>query len=235
VEAPDQADLQVNEATHDVWGGEERELSAAAPPFYPPNGVRPEGTKLKWVFSSNPETYRVAIVKKNGVLEVKNVEDGGGLCHDDTTCQCMPCSEIALSRRLGVPRPPWLNGPPLIKTFFETEAAWCLSLPAGGVLTITEPQLSDLALKKLCMKPLTSVTDALKLKELEERFPGATMVLSTKDRQYEIAYKQDPFYGEIHCEKERICAQFFAGFGAHGKPNLMAEWKGLYIDLTHLF
>jgi hypothetical protein len=234
-EAPDHADAQVNEATHDVWGGEERELSATAPPFYPPNGVRPEGTKLKWVSSSNPETYRVAIVKKHGVIEVKSVTDGRGYCHNSATCQCKPCSEINLSARLGVARPPWLNGPPLIKTFFETEAAWCLSLPVGGVLTITEPQLSDLALKKLCMKPLTSVTDALKLKELEERFPGATMVLSTKDRQYEIAYKQDPFYGEIHCEKERICAQFFAGFGAHGKPNLMAEWKGLYIDLSHLF
>ena len=29
-----------------------------------------EGTKLKWVSSTDPETYSVAIVKKDGILEV---------------------------------------------------------------------------------------------------------------------------------------------------------------------
>jgi hypothetical protein len=101
---------------------------------------RPEGTKLKWISSNNPETYRVAVVKKNGVLEVKNVEDAIALYHDNVTCKCRPCSEINLSVKLGVPIPPWFTGPPLAKTFFENEAAWCLSLPAGGTLTITEPK-----------------------------------------------------------------------------------------------
>jgi hypothetical protein len=86
--------------------------------------ARSEGTKLKWISSSDPQTYRIAIVKKNGVLEVKNVKEGLALCHDYTTCNCTPCSEIALSFRLGAPMPPWLRGRPLTKTFFETEAAW---------------------------------------------------------------------------------------------------------------
>ena len=228
----------------EIWNATHpRPLSAEAPACYPPlNADVPafypqlcEGTKLKWVSDTDAETYRVAIAKKDGILEVKVVMDGRGYCHDSTTCVCKPCSEIALSRRLGAPMPPWLNGPPLMKTFFKDEATWRASLPAGGKVTITEPILSDRALKKLCMKPLTATTDALKLKELEERFPGATMVLSTKDRQYEITYKNDPIYGNIHCENAQISAQFFAGFGAHGKPNLMAEWRGLYICLSHLF
>lgn len=225
--------FEAGQQLHDIWGGEERDLSAAAPPFCPP-----EGTKLKWVSSSNPETYRVAVVKKNGILEVKNMEDSVALCHDTFTCICVPCSEINLSRRLGVPMPPWRPRRPLVKTLFETGADWCRSLPVGGVLTITEPQLSDRALKKLCMKPLFMLTDGGRLEELEKRFPGATMVLTTDKEQLEIVSMNDREINQyrIYCENRDEIRQKFADFGGTpGKPNLMAEWKGLYIDLTHLF
>jgi hypothetical protein len=209
------------------WGGEER-FNAA--PVYPP---RTQGTKLKWILE--PETYRVAIVKKDGILEVKRVTEGGGYCHDYMTCKCTPCGYIALSRRLGAPNPPWQPGAPLTKTFFATEAAWRSSLPDGGQITVTEPRISGRALRALCMKPLKATTDALQLKELEERFPGATMVLTTH-KQYEIRYNPDSFYGDIYCEKEGTSAPYFWHFGGEeGKPHLMAEWLGLYINLSHLF
>lgn len=220
-------------ASHNIWSDDVFDgmpQAARAPVSY----ARTEGTKLKWVL--NPETYRVAIVKKDGILEVKRVTDGAGYCHDAKTCRCKPCGEISLSNRLGVPMPPWLKGVPLVKTFFATEAAWRISLPFGGDITATEPQISDRALRALCMKPLEATTDALRLKELEERFPGAKMVLSVwGDRQYEITYKESPGYDSIHCEDAQISGIFFAQFGACGKPQLMAVWRGLYIDLSHLF
>jgi len=204
-------------------------LKAEAPPFYP---VHAEGTKLKWVLDT--ENYRVAIAKANGILEVKCVIDGGGYCHDYKDCVCKPCSEIRIS---GGALPPWLKGAPLMKTFFEDEAAWRASLPAGGTISVTPPILSDCALKALCMKPLTATSDAERLKELEMRFPGAHMVLSTTDSQYTITYKEDHVYGSIHCEDAHISAPYFSDFGIStiGKPNLMAEWRGLYICLSHLF
>lgn len=206
-------------------------LPAAAEIFYP---TRPPRTKLKWVSVSDPETYRVAIIKNDGILEVKRVTEGGGYCHDTTTCECVPCGQIRLSERLGVPRPPWIARNPLRKTFFETEADWRATLPEG-VVTITEPPISNRALKALCMKPLENATDALRLNELEERFPGATMILTTHHGQYEVTYKPDPVHDNIYSENGQICAPFFSDFGVRGKPNLMAEWRGLYIELSHLF
>jgi hypothetical protein len=132
-------------------------------------------------------------VKKHGVIEVKSVTGGRGYCHNSATCQCKPCSEINLSARLGVARPPWLRvgWSPLTKTFFETEAAWLLSLPEGGMLTATEKELSKkqkqikkqfqkllcLCRRRLDTKPLVMLTDGWRaaLEELEERFPGAKM------------------------------------------------------------
>jgi hypothetical protein len=104
--------------------------------------------------------------------------------------------------------------------------------------------VSDAELKQLCCTPLTGTTDGLKLKELEERFPGATMVLTTATEQLEIehiyydiaAYPED-WRHQIYSKKLELCAFHFTDFGASasGKTNLMAEWNGLYIDLSHLF
>jgi len=208
-----------------------------------------EGTKLKWISSVNPETYSVAIVKKDGILEVKRVTDGAGHCHNTTVCQCRPCSEICLSNRLGAPMPPWLRGAPLIKTFFTTETEWRASLPGGGLrgsIQTTVPAISERTLKKLCVKPLTGTTDGLKMKELKERFPGGTMVLTTATEQleiehiyYDIATYPEDWRHQIYTKKHEQAVFNFRNLGdsvrANGKPQLMVEWRGLYIDLSHLF
>jgi len=134
--------------------------------------------------------------------------------------------------------PPWLKGVPLIKTFFKDEAAWRASLPADGTVTITPPPLSERALKKLCMEPLKMMTDAGRLEELEKRFPGATMVLSTDKMQLEIEYMGDSERNmhRIFSNTTNELRSKFSDFGAHPtKPNLMAEWRGMYIGLEHLF
>ena len=225
--------------SHDIWqddvlDGMPKGITVTASPR-PISYARPEGTKLKWVSDSNPETYRVAIVKNDGILEVKRVTDGRGYCHDIEFCMCKPCNNI--NDYLSQPIRPFPVRLPLIKTFFKDEAAWRESLPAGGTVTITEPQISDRALRVLCMRPLKEKTDALRLDELQKRFPGAKFVLTTTHQQYEITYKDDLDYGNIYCEDAHISAPFFDIFGtfANGKPQLMAEWRGLYIDLSHLF
>jgi len=219
----------------EVWGGEEPKHK--------------EGTKLKWVSSTNPETYSVAIVKKDGILEVKRVTDGGGHCHDTTLCQCIPCSEIRLSDRLGVPRPLWRARPPLLMTFYETEAAWLASLPTGGTrgsIKTTVPAISERKLKKLCCTPLSGTTDALKLKEFQERFPGATMLLNAGKKMlqiehvyYDMATYPEDWCNQIYCRNLEKAVFHFTDLGesprSNGKPQLMAEWRGMYIDLSHLF
>ena len=236
-------DMQLEET---IWPASmdyvpKKELDINAPPFYPTQNLKAEfpplaeGTKLKWIL--NDETYRVAIAKKNGIIEVKCVTDGGGYCHDSTICQCGPCSEIELSRRLGVPMPPWLNGPPLAKTFYTNEAAWRASLPEGGQITVTPKKLSEKALKVLCTKPLVYNTDAGKLEELEKRFPGAKMVLTTDKEQLEVESmnSEDSNMFRIYSPTTDEIRKNFSEFGAPKKPNLMAEWNGHYIGLTHLF
>jgi hypothetical protein len=203
-----------------------------------------EGTKLKWISSTNPETYRVAIVKKDGILEVKRVTDGAGHCHDTTLCQCRPCSEIRLSRRLGAPMPPWLSRVPLLKTFFATEADWRASLPGGGLrgsIKTTVPAISARTLKKLCCTPLKMMTDGGRLEELEERFPGGIMVLTTSHGQLEIESmnSEETNQYRIFCKATSEIRKKFSELGtsprSNGKPQLMVEWRGLYVDLSHLF
>jgi hypothetical protein len=74
------------------------------------------GAKFRWTL--NPETYRIAIMTTNGLLQVKSVTDGGGEC--DT------------SRTVG-------GTYPLIKKMFADEAEWRASLPAGGSVELTLP------------------------------------------------------------------------------------------------
>jgi hypothetical protein len=187
----------------------------------------PVGTKLKWIL--NEETYRVAIVKKNGVLQVKSVTDGGGDCHE-SGCSCIPCTEIRLSSgRL----PPWRRGLPLKLTFFASEAEWRKSLPSSGEIKVTRPYMNDKALKALCCEPLKADTDAKKLKELQLRFPGGTFVLTTDMGQMEIEY----FFHSILSRKKELMGTSFVHFGvpAGQKPNLMVEWRGMFIGLSQLF
>lgn len=170
----------------------------------------PVGTKLKWVL--NEDTYRVAIVKKNGVIQVKSVTDGIA----STTKKMFA-----------------LNPQSFLKTLFANEAEWRNSLPSSGEIIATQPQMNDAALKSLSCKPLTADTDAGKLKELQDRFAGGVFVLSTEAEQMEIEY----FYHTILCRKKNLTGTSFQNFGvpAGEKPSLMVEWRGLYISLSHLF
>ena len=93
--------------------------------------------------------------------------------------------------------------------------------------------------EELSAIPLVASSDALQLKELEERFPGAKMVLSTDTKQIEIRHIkiQSRDADMIYWPATNT---YYASFNELGvpswkRPNLMAEWKGMYIDLTHLF
>jgi hypothetical protein len=201
----------------------------AAVPVVPPTLARPVGTKYKWTHKDNPETYRVAIQTKNGVLQVKSVNDGVAEVHE-TFCTCAPCWEFSHSA-------PWRKGRPLKQQFFADLTAWDETLPyLMGKLVITSAPVSDKALKALCMKPLAATTDALKLKELEERFPGGVFVLSTPKTQFEISYKRvNDEFDQIYYAKINMSFFNFSDYCGNMKIQLMVEWRGLYIDLTHLF
>ena len=97
----------------------------------------------------------------------------------------------------------------------------------------------SLSPEELSAVPLVASTDALKLKELEERFPGAKMVLSTDTKQIEIRHIkiQSRDTDMIYWPKMNTYYSSFdeLGVSVWKRPNLMAEWKGMYIDLTHLF
>lgn len=137
-------------------GKEEIEIPESATP-YP---QIEEGTKFKWVLDE--ETYRVAIQKKNGVLQVKSVTDGAGECHDDG-CLCTPCAELRM-----VPPAPWRTRRPLKTTLFENYSAWLKSLPKGGKTTVTDPDKRTTLQKRLQIPP--GLSDVEKVRALQAEF-----------------------------------------------------------------
>ena len=112
---------------------------------------------------------------------------------------------------------------------------------AAAALDAAAKVISDKDLKELCCKPLEATTDSLKLKELEERFPGATMVLSLEAQQCVVKYVYEDLYEDssinhmISCEGKPYAHLSFTSLSCKGRPQLMAEWRGMYIDLSHLF
>jgi hypothetical protein len=182
---------------------------------------RAQQTKLKWILNSN--NYCVAIVTKKGILQVKSVTDG--------------ISDSVVTYTVG-------GKYPLKKKLFVDEATWRASLPDGGVVLIT-PYLSNSILKKLSMTPLEGTTDPLKLKELEDRFPNAVFVLSLPNRQIEINSLMvgNVLYICSNTTPYAYCLSYsdfnvdgpFNKYGSTYRPRMMAEWHGLYIDLSHLF
>jgi DNA repair exonuclease SbcCD ATPase subunit len=190
--------------------------------------VRPVGTKYKWTHKTNPETYRVAIQTKNGILQVKAATDGRLHVHEE--CTCGPCWEFEHNA-------PWRPKKPLQKTFFADLDAWHNTLPEyQGKLATTSAPITDKALKALCMKPLEATEDALQLKELEQRFPGGVFVLSTTKTQFEISYKRvADAYDQIYYAKINMSFFNFSDYCGQEKIQLLVDWRGLYIDLSHLF
>jgi len=96
-------EVQVNEAWTEL-GRRSAELEARRN-SYP---KRPIGTKLKWILDN--ETYRVAIVTKDGICQVKAITEGGGDCYYDNKT----------GKRY------------LTKRTFDSEGSWRNALPQGG-------------------------------------------------------------------------------------------------------
>lgn len=83
------------------------ELEAKRKPTYPKRSI---GTKLKWISNNDAETYRVAVVTKDGICQVKAITEGGGDCYYDHKTK----------KRY------------LTKRTFDSEASWREGLPQGG-------------------------------------------------------------------------------------------------------
>lgn len=187
---------------------------------------RPIKTKFKWVSNENAETYRVAVQTKDGVLQVKSVTDGEAEYHENE-CRCGPCWEFAT-------KAPWRPRKPLKQQLFGDQEAWYDSFDkANGQLTVTPPRISDKALKELCMKPLTATWESGQLEELQKRFPEGVFVLSSPSTGKQIEIKAHGM--AIYSVNPKIVCCTFEQFFGDEKVQLMVEWKGLYIDLSHLF
>jgi len=101
----------------------ERNAMARDPTFL----KRPEGTLLNWVSNRTPDTYRVAMVMKDGKLaQMKSVTNG---IHD-AECDCAAC----LSNPHEAPRP-------FNITFFDDEYAWrqTLDMENGTIVVRCQP------------------------------------------------------------------------------------------------
>jgi len=124
--------------------------------------------KFKWTLDEN--NYRVAVITKKGLLQVKSVTNG------------KPQLQTSNSRTS-----------PLKLTMFPCESAWRKSLPPGGSVDVTRQHFGgnfgERRFQKFCNDPLVSTTDPLKLREIERRFPGARIIFhSPEDERATITY-----------------------------------------------
>jgi len=93
----------------------------------------------------------------------------------------------------------------------------------------------------LSSEPLTASTDALKLKELESRFPGTTIILFTPTHQGVVRYIYEDFYEDesanhmIWCDFAAYPHHSFASLGVKEHLHLIVEWRGIYLDVSYLF
>jgi hypothetical protein len=141
-------------------GGKPLRVSTPIPGL-PIEETAPIGTKFKW--SQGIDTYRIAIQKEDGLLQVKSVTDGGGEVHPSTCRDCTPCRELAMT-----PPAPWARRP-LTKTMFADEAAWRASLPKGGFVTVTWQDTRSKA-DKMAVLNNPYVDDRDRLNEYMRRF-----------------------------------------------------------------
>jgi hypothetical protein len=83
--------------------------------------------------------------------------------------------------------------------------------------------------------------DALKLKELEELFPGAKIVLTTELGRGFVSYVYEDLYEDTRANHMIVCEfsyhshTSFASLGVKGRPQLTTEWNGIHINLSDLF
>jgi hypothetical protein len=140
---------------------------------------RPVGSKLRWVHDE--ETYRIAIVVANGILQVKSVIDGEGDCNPNFS---------SFRNRLK-------------KTFYTTEEEWRASLPLGGTISVSEVPVKEVFVagphvevaEKLCKryKIRSGVSEILTLAQQRD-----SMLESVRDMEAMIAtYKQKEEVSEL--------------------------------------
>jgi hypothetical protein len=185
----------------------------------------PVGTKIKW--TKDADNYRVAVQTKEGLLEVKVVKNGVADYHQN--CNCIRCIEIHLSNGKV---PPWRKSPPLTTTLFENEFHWHDSFDgAGGKIVVISAPLPK-EIRALTLIPLEATTDALKLKELEERFPDAIFTLIIPPKQYDITYTLNGMYHQISCEQADMCVNYFSDFGKDAE--LLISWRGYVFDMQNV-
>lgn len=170
----------------------EPQASAALPEPEPepvaavPLPKRPVGSKLRWVHDQ--ETYRIAIVVANGILQVKSVTDGEDDCNDNFRC---------FRNRLK-------------KTFYTTEEEWRASLPLGGTISVSEVPVKEVFVagphvemaEKLCKryKIRSGVSENLTLAQQRD-----SMLESVRDMEAMIAtYKQKEEVSELSPFEKRI-------------------------------
>ena len=101
-------DVEVNQFWAEL-GRRSAQLEAQRNPTYPKRSI---GTKLKWVSDEDEETYRVAVITKDGVCQVKAITEGGGDCY------------FVGNKRY------------LTKRTFDSEASWRNALPQGGEIYV---------------------------------------------------------------------------------------------------
>lgn len=101
---------EVNQFWHDL-GQRSLDLEAQRRPVasYPKRAI---GTKLKWLSNEDDETYRIAVVTRDGICQVKSITEGGGDCY------------FVGNKRY------------LTKHLFENEHSWRQSLPDGGIVVV---------------------------------------------------------------------------------------------------
>jgi len=100
---------------------------------------------------------------------------------------------------------------------------------------------SDGMLKALTDAPLIATTDALKLKELQERFPGAVITRLTDEGPLTVSYKHvgeayiDSTSDMIYCKETMHTFADFSEFGEYQRFKILADWHGHSINLSHFF
>jgi hypothetical protein len=101
-------------------------------------------------------------------------------------------------------------------------------------VSVTKP------LPEIIVEPLVAKTDALKLKELSERFKNGVFIISTPHYQANIEYRywhshacSDTYINhQIYAPRNRIYFTHFCELGEN--INLMVENDGVFTELTHL-
>jgi hypothetical protein len=193
--------------------------------IYPP---RPVGTKLTW--TEDPYTYRVAVFTEQGLIQVKSVTDS---INDMYVDRCSGCQSVWNSISCRCDKNKVWRNEEMIKPFFKNETEWRSTLPECTVC-VTKP------VPKIMLEPLVAKTDALKLKELSERFINGVFIISTPHFQANIEYRYMHSYNscdtyinhQIYTPQSRI---YFTQFCELGEDiNLIVEKDGVFTELTHL-